>query len=61
MPHFTKQYPIHFNRLVKMMEDGVLDCRVDLRPGGVDNVKAAVAYLHSGVNVGKVVIPMAKL
>ena len=61
LPHFTKQYPVHFNRLVKLMEDGHLDCRVDLRPAGVENVKAGVAYLHSGRNLGKVIVPIAKL
>lgn len=61
LPHFTKEYPVHFNRLVKMMEDGVLDCRVDLRPAGVERAGEAVGYLHSGRNVGKVVLPLAKL
>lgn len=61
LPAFTKQYPVHFDRLVRMMQDGVLDCRVDLRPAGVERVKEAVSYLHSGANIGKVIVPMAKL
>ncbi|KAI9006306.1 NADPH:quinone reductase [Hyaloraphidium curvatum] len=61
LPHFTKEYPVHYARLVKMMEDGVLDCRVDLRPAGVEKAPEAVGYLHSGRNVGKVVLPLARL
>lgn len=65
LQHFTRDFPDHFATLSSLLAAGKLVSQVDLcgghgdnSRGGVDGVCAAVDYLYSGKNTGKIVVDM---
>ena len=59
LPHFNKTIPGHLRELVRLLDQGQLVSGVDPRSFvGVGAIADAVEYLHSGANVGKVVVSL---
>jgi len=63
--HYFNEYPNYLPRLIQMISDGSLKARVDQgeqSPGGkfigIDQVFRAEEWLHSGKNLGKVVVQL---
>lgn len=62
LPHFQKYADAHFAQLVALQQQGVISSNIDPRPfNGLESVADAVEYLHSGANVGKVVVTLANV
>lgn len=60
LPHFQKYAEAHFAQLVALSSNGTISSNVDPKPFvGLESVADAVEYLHSGENVGKVVVKIA--
>lgn len=56
--HYADQFSLHFLRLARLYAEGKLTSKVDLAFRGLDSIPDAVDYLHSGKNVGKVVVEL---
>lgn len=61
LPHFQKYAPAHFEKLLELERQGIIRSTVDRRRtfDGLESIADAVEYLHSGVNVGKVVVRLS--
>ncbi|CUG90525.1 quinone oxidoreductase, putative [Bodo saltans] len=60
LPHFQKYADAHFAQLVALHNQGVISSNIDPKAFvGLESVSDAVDYLHSGQNVGKVVVKLA--
>mmetsp|Transcript_21371 Transcript_21371/g.24834 ORF Transcript_21371/g.24834 Transcript_21371/m.24834 type:complete len:349 (+) Transcript_21371:1-1047(+) len=58
LPHFQKYASAHFDKLVELERQGVIHSTIDSNRcfEGLESVADAVEYLHSGANIGKVVV-----
>ncbi len=57
LPHFSAYYRAHLEQLFRLIEGGQLHVAIDPTTfEGLEAVADAVDYLHSGRNVGKVVV-----
>jgi len=56
--HYAHQFPAHFSNLARLYADGKLTSQVDLTFRGLESIPDAVDYLHSGKNLGKVVVAL---
>jgi len=56
--HYADQFPVYFLRLARLYAEGKLTSKVDLSFRGLDSIPDAVDYLHSGKNLGKVVVEL---
>ena len=57
---YPRDFARHFASLVSALESGKMVSRIDLTAQtGLEAVSDAVAYLHSGKSVGKVIVPMS--
>jgi prostaglandin reductase 3 len=57
LPHFQKYADAHFAQLVALHQQGVISSNIDPKSFvGLEAVADAVDYLHSGQNIGKVVV-----
>ena len=63
--NYRSQFPRHFAKLAQLFASGELKVFVDDKFSGLEGIYDAVDYLHSGKNLGKVVValnaPSAKL
>merc|ERR550534_899859 len=51
-------FPANFSNLARLYADGKLTSQVDLTFRGLESIPDAVDYLHSGKNLGKVVVAL---
>ncbi|GAN00941.1 zinc-binding alcohol dehydrogenase domain-containing protein 2-like isoform X2 [Mucor ambiguus] len=59
MPDYKEFSASHMANMIKLVKEGKLKVLIDNGGlSGIDSVAAGVAYLHSGKNKGKVVIPL---
>ncbi|RCH86852.1 hypothetical protein CU098_008616, partial [Rhizopus stolonifer] len=59
MPDYKEFFGSHMANMIKLVKDGKLKVLIDNGGlSGIDKVAEGVAYLHSGKNKGKVVIPL---
>lgn len=57
LPHFQEHFREHAERLFKLLHEGALYVAIDPTEfHGLEAIADAVEYLHSGQNVGKVVV-----
>ncbi|KAJ3104958.1 Prostaglandin reductase 3 [Phlyctochytrium planicorne] len=60
--HYNHLHAEHLRSMTRLVEAGLLKPTLDMSgfDGGIKSVPAAVAYLHSGKNKGKVVVPITR-
>lgn len=56
--HYADYFPVHYLRLARYYAEGKLTSKVDLSFRGLESIPDAVDYLHSGKNLGKVVVEL---
>jgi len=57
LPHYPQRFAAHLEKLFGLIAQGAIEAPVDPREfTGIDAVRAAVAHLQGGANLGKVVV-----
>jgi len=56
--HYVDHFSVHFLRLARLYAEGKLTSKVDLSFRGLDSIPDAVDFLHSGRNLGKVIVEL---
>ncbi|KAI8822981.1 uncharacterized protein EV422DRAFT_386867 [Fimicolochytrium jonesii] len=60
-PHYAKEYPAALRDLFKFVDEKTLTPVVDMVDfEGITSIPDAIHYLHSGKNMGKVVVPLIR-